>query len=150
MLLSFNVAGLPFIGSDSGGFFGNPNAELMTRWFQARWVLIFLFVVVWCCSCCSSFCTFCSRFQQGLQLLSKEPKICSRSRLASCELSYLDMTVPTIHSSALMRTTMPSGVSPTCLANRTLRAYARLSSRGISFCLFGTLYFTSLTTMVCP
>jgi alpha 1,3-glucosidase len=35
MLLSFNVAGLPFIGSDSGGFFGNPNAELMTRWFQA-------------------------------------------------------------------------------------------------------------------
>ena len=39
MLLSFNVAGLPFIGSDSGGFFGNPNAELMTRWFQARLVL---------------------------------------------------------------------------------------------------------------
>jgi mannosyl-oligosaccharide alpha-1,3-glucosidase len=35
MLLSFNVAGLPFIGSDTGGFFGNPNEELMTRWFQA-------------------------------------------------------------------------------------------------------------------
>ena len=34
MLLSFNVAGLPFIGSDTGGFFGNPNEELMTRWFQ--------------------------------------------------------------------------------------------------------------------
>jgi alpha 1,3-glucosidase len=32
MLLSFNVAGLPFIGSDTGGFFGNPNEELMTRW----------------------------------------------------------------------------------------------------------------------
>ena len=30
MLLSFNVAGLPFIGSDAGGFFGNPDAELMT------------------------------------------------------------------------------------------------------------------------
>jgi alpha 1,3-glucosidase len=26
---------LPFIGSDTGGFFGNPNEELMTRWFQA-------------------------------------------------------------------------------------------------------------------
>jgi alpha 1,3-glucosidase len=35
MLLSFNVAGLPFIGSDTGGFFGNPNEELLTRWFQA-------------------------------------------------------------------------------------------------------------------
>jgi mannosyl-oligosaccharide alpha-1,3-glucosidase len=35
MLLSFNIAGLPFIGSDAGGFFGNPDAELMTRWFQA-------------------------------------------------------------------------------------------------------------------
>ncbi len=35
MLLSFNIGGLPFIGSDAGGFFGNPDAELMTRWFQA-------------------------------------------------------------------------------------------------------------------
>jgi alpha 1,3-glucosidase len=46
MLLSFNVAGLPFIGSDSGGFFGNPNAELMTRWFQARCVMVLSVVVV--------------------------------------------------------------------------------------------------------
>jgi alpha 1,3-glucosidase len=34
MLLSVGVAGLPFSGADVGGFFGNPDAELMTRWYQ--------------------------------------------------------------------------------------------------------------------
>ena len=41
MLLSFNIGGLPFIGSDAGGFFGNPDAELMTRWFQAAAYVFF-------------------------------------------------------------------------------------------------------------
>jgi alpha 1,3-glucosidase len=35
MLLSISVAGLSFAGADIGGFFGNPDVELMTRWFQA-------------------------------------------------------------------------------------------------------------------
>jgi len=35
MLLALSVAGLPFCGSDIGGFFGNPDAELLTRWYQA-------------------------------------------------------------------------------------------------------------------
>ena len=35
MLLSLNVAALSFVGADVGGFFGNPDAELMTRWMQA-------------------------------------------------------------------------------------------------------------------
>jgi alpha 1,3-glucosidase len=35
MLLSINLAGLHFAGADVGGFFGNPDAELMTRWYQA-------------------------------------------------------------------------------------------------------------------
>lgn len=34
MLLSLNVAALSFVGADVGGFFGNPDAELMTRWMQ--------------------------------------------------------------------------------------------------------------------
>ena len=34
MLLSMSVAGLPFVGADVGGFFGNPDGELMTRWYQ--------------------------------------------------------------------------------------------------------------------
>lgn len=34
MLLSLGVAGLPFSGADVGGFFGNPDAELLTRWYQ--------------------------------------------------------------------------------------------------------------------
>ncbi|GAA5828886.1 hypothetical protein JCM11251_005908 [Rhodosporidiobolus azoricus] len=34
MLLSNNIAGITFIGSDVGGFFGNPTAEMMTRWHQ--------------------------------------------------------------------------------------------------------------------
>lgn len=35
MLLSMSVAGLPFVGADVGGFFGNPDAELQVRWYQA-------------------------------------------------------------------------------------------------------------------
>lgn len=35
MLLSLNIAGLPFVGADVGGFFGNPNSQLMIRWNQA-------------------------------------------------------------------------------------------------------------------
>ncbi|BGP24904.1 alpha 1,3-glucosidase, glycoside hydrolase family 31 protein [Rhodotorula toruloides] len=34
MLLSNNIAGMPFTGSDVGGFFGNPPPEMMTRWHQ--------------------------------------------------------------------------------------------------------------------
>jgi alpha 1,3-glucosidase len=34
MLLSASVAGMPFSGADVGGFFGNPDAELSTRWYQ--------------------------------------------------------------------------------------------------------------------
>ena len=34
MLLSMSAAGLPFVGADVGGFFGNPDGELMTRWYQ--------------------------------------------------------------------------------------------------------------------
>ena len=34
MLLSLGVAGLTFSGADVGGFFGNPDAELLTRWYQ--------------------------------------------------------------------------------------------------------------------
>ena len=35
MLLSLGVAGITFSGADVGGFFGNPDAELVTRWYQA-------------------------------------------------------------------------------------------------------------------
>jgi alpha 1,3-glucosidase len=35
MLLSQGVAGLPFSGADVGGFFGNPDSELLVRWYQA-------------------------------------------------------------------------------------------------------------------
>jgi len=35
MLLSLNTAALSFVGADVGGFFGNPDAELFTRWMQA-------------------------------------------------------------------------------------------------------------------
>ena len=34
MLLSINIAGLPFAGADIGGFFGNPDRELVIRWYQ--------------------------------------------------------------------------------------------------------------------
>ena len=35
MLLSLNIAGYSFVGADVGGFFGNPDAELFVRWYQA-------------------------------------------------------------------------------------------------------------------
>jgi alpha 1,3-glucosidase len=35
MLLSLGVAGLPFAGADVGGFFNNPDTELLERWYQA-------------------------------------------------------------------------------------------------------------------
>lgn len=35
MCLSLAVAGISFCGADVGGFFGNPEAELFSRWYQA-------------------------------------------------------------------------------------------------------------------
>ncbi|ODQ61067.1 glycoside hydrolase family 31 protein [Wickerhamomyces anomalus NRRL Y-366-8] len=35
MILTSNIAGMPFAGADVGGFFGNPSKELLTRWYQA-------------------------------------------------------------------------------------------------------------------
>jgi alpha-glucosidase (family GH31 glycosyl hydrolase) len=35
MCLSFSVTGMSFCGADIGGFFKNPDAELMIRWYQA-------------------------------------------------------------------------------------------------------------------
>jgi mannosyl-oligosaccharide alpha-1,3-glucosidase len=34
MILSFGIAGLPFIGADVGGFFDNPDEVLLIRWYQ--------------------------------------------------------------------------------------------------------------------
>lgn len=35
MLLSIGLAGISFAGADVGGFFNNPDEELITRWYQA-------------------------------------------------------------------------------------------------------------------
>lgn len=34
-LLSLSIAGIPHVGADVGGFFNNPDGELITRWYQA-------------------------------------------------------------------------------------------------------------------
>jgi len=34
MLLTLNLVGLTFSGADVGGFFRNPDPELLTRWYQ--------------------------------------------------------------------------------------------------------------------
>ena len=34
MCLSLSISGISFVGADVGGFFGNPDAELMMRWYQ--------------------------------------------------------------------------------------------------------------------
>ena len=35
MILNNGIAGYPFAGADVGGFFGNPEKDLLTRWYQA-------------------------------------------------------------------------------------------------------------------
>ncbi|KAM9066669.1 neutral alpha-glucosidase C [Sarcophilus harrisii] len=35
MLLTLSVAGIPFCGADVGGFIGDPEPELLVRWYQA-------------------------------------------------------------------------------------------------------------------
>eukprot|EP00727_Mastigamoeba_balamuthi_P011057 m51a1_g6574 putative neutral alpha-glucosidase ab-like (948) ;mRNA; r:191047-194366 len=35
MLLSLSISGMPYVGSDVGGFFGNTEPELLVRWYQA-------------------------------------------------------------------------------------------------------------------
>eukprot|EP01090_Pellita_catalonica_P001556 TRINITY_DN11318_c0_g1_i1.p1 TRINITY_DN11318_c0_g1~~TRINITY_DN11318_c0_g1_i1.p1 ORF type:complete len:921 (-),score=130.25 TRINITY_DN11318_c0_g1_i1:38-2800(-) len=35
MLLGLGLAGITFSGADVGGFFGNPEPELLTRWYQS-------------------------------------------------------------------------------------------------------------------
>ena len=35
MMLSISVTGLPFVGADVGGFFKNPDPDLLVRWYQA-------------------------------------------------------------------------------------------------------------------
>ncbi len=36
MLLSVGVGGVAFCGADVGGFFKNPEEELLVRWYQVR------------------------------------------------------------------------------------------------------------------
>uniref|UniRef100_A0A915PNX4 Glycoside hydrolase family 31 N-terminal domain-containing protein n=1 Tax=Setaria digitata TaxID=48799 RepID=A0A915PNX4_9BILA len=35
MLLSLSISGIPHVGADVGGFFGNTDQQLFTRWYQA-------------------------------------------------------------------------------------------------------------------
>ncbi|KAF8356264.1 aagr-4, partial [Pristionchus pacificus] len=35
MLLSLSISGIPHVGADVGGFFKNPDQELLARWYQA-------------------------------------------------------------------------------------------------------------------
>ncbi|VDO33383.1 unnamed protein product [Onchocerca flexuosa] len=34
MLLSLSISGIPHVGADVGGFFGNPDEQLLIRWYQ--------------------------------------------------------------------------------------------------------------------
>lgn len=34
MCMSVGISGIPFVGADVGGFFGNPSVELLVRWYQ--------------------------------------------------------------------------------------------------------------------
>ncbi len=36
MLLSLSISGIAHCGADVGGFFRNPDSELLVRWYQVR------------------------------------------------------------------------------------------------------------------
>ncbi len=40
-VVGLGLSGIPFTGSDTGGFQGNPSAELYTRWFQMSTFMMF-------------------------------------------------------------------------------------------------------------
>ncbi|MCB2179610.1 alpha-glucosidase [bacterium] len=40
-VLGLGISGIPYAGSDIGGFSGNPDAELFTRWFQMSTLMAF-------------------------------------------------------------------------------------------------------------
>lgn len=40
-VINLGLSGLPFTGSDIGGFWGNPSAELYVRWFQMATFMMF-------------------------------------------------------------------------------------------------------------
>ena len=40
-ILGLGISGIPYSGSDIGGFSGNPDAELYTRWFQLSTLMAF-------------------------------------------------------------------------------------------------------------
>ena len=44
MLLTLNLVGLTFSGADVGGFFRNPDPELLTRWYQVHYVTVLILV----------------------------------------------------------------------------------------------------------
>ena len=46
MILSQSITGITFTGADVGGFFRNPSAELVTRWYQVRFQCCHSVVVV--------------------------------------------------------------------------------------------------------
>lgn len=41
MILSLNLVGITFSGADVGGFFRNPENELLTRWYQVSCMILF-------------------------------------------------------------------------------------------------------------
>lgn len=44
MCLSVSIAGMPSCGADVGGFFKNPDNELMIRWYQVSIILIHYYI----------------------------------------------------------------------------------------------------------
>ena len=44
MLLSLSVSGIPLSGADVGGFFNNPDGELLSRWYQVGATSLLLLV----------------------------------------------------------------------------------------------------------
>ena len=137
MLLSLSVAGLQFVGADIGGFFKNPDPELLVRWYQVRETHWSLLVERVCTT------VGCRNFP-SLSLLSFHSLFLSPSGFAT------HRQVRSIRSCVLMLTWTLGGGSHGSTTQTRWSSSRQPSDFATSCSRSGTACSTRLTAWVCP
>lgn len=111
MTLSLSIAGNVFVGADVGGFFGNPDEQLLVRWYQAaayqpffRWTHIFYFI-------------YCSLFQSSCPYWHKEKR--TLVILRGGKIEYQKRYPSTIRTPSSMVHSLPRTQREWCSSNAT-------------------------------
>jgi hypothetical protein len=121
MLMTINLAGLSFAGADVGGFFKNPDAELLSRWYQVRSAGVFV-------------CTM------------PQPRHC----LLCGSITHTRRRGRSSRSSEHTLTLRPNVVSRGCLATTCWHDCVTLSEFDTRTCLYGPLHAPVSSTLCLP